>query len=256
MRSTVIVTGAARGIGAAISLKLLQQGFCVVGLDQQAQPEQWEITQNLTPDCHSGWQGICQDITIEDQTHTIIADILENHQVIGLVNAAGILIMTSLLDATSTDWQRILAVNLLAPIAMSQQVAQYFCMKKQGSIVTVSSNSARMPRMHLGMYATTKAALSHYCRNLALEVAPHQVRVNIVSPGSTLTSMQKQLWTNDQPPAAVVDGDLAQYRTGIPLRKLAEPEDIANSVIFLLSEQASQITMQEIVVDGGATLGV
>lgn len=256
MRSTVIVTGAARGIGAAISLKLLQQGYAVVGIDQQAHPDQWEITDHLNPHLQPFWQGIAQDISAYEETERLIKKVLEQHQVTGLVNAAGILIMTSLLEASLQDWQRILAVNLQAPIAISQQLAKYFCQQKQGSIVTISSNSARMPRMQLGMYATTKAALSHYCRNLALEIAPYQVRVNIVSPGSTLTNMQKQLWVDDQPPATVVDGDLAQYRTGIPLRKLAQPEDIANTVLFLLSDQAAQITMQEIVVDGGATLGV
>ena len=127
--------------------------------------------------------------------------------------------------------------------------------KRRGSIVTISSNSARMPRMQLGMYATTKAALSHFCRNLALEIAPYQVRLNIVSPGSTLTQMQQQLWTDNAPPPAVIDGDLSQYRTGIPLRKLAQPDDIANTVSFLLSDRAAQITMQEIVVDGELHLG-
>ncbi|ENX35675.1 hypothetical protein F889_00750 [Acinetobacter colistiniresistens] len=237
-------------------MKLLQQGFTVIGLDQQAGPEHWEITHQLSQRDIPRWKGIQLDITAEEQTQVVIDVVLAEYNVIGLVNAAGILIMTSLLDAKHEDWLRTFAVNLQGPIAISQQVAKYLCAKKQGSIVTVSSNSARMPRMQLGMYATSKAALSHYCRNLALETAQYNVRVNIVSPGSTLTNMQKQLWTSDQPPAAVVSGDLSQYRTGIPLQKLAEPEDIANAVVFLLSDQANQITMQEIVVDGGATLGV
>jgi 2,3-dihydro-2,3-dihydroxybenzoate dehydrogenase len=67
--------------------------------------------------------------------------------------------------------------------------------------------------------------------------------------------MQKQLWTDNQPPAAVLQGDLSQYRTGIPLQRIAEADDIANSVLFLLSDAARQITMHELVVDGGATLG-
>ncbi|MFI7935305.1 SDR family oxidoreductase, partial [Acinetobacter baumannii] len=166
-------------------------------------------------------------------------------EITGLVNAAGVLIMRSMLEAKTEDWETLFAVNVMAPIAISQQVAKHFCAKRRGSIVTISSNSARMPRMQLGMYATTKAALSHFCRNLALEIAPYQVRLNIVSPGSTLTQMQQQLWTDNAPPPAVIDGDLSQYRTGIPLRKLAQPDDIANTVSFLLSDRAAQITMQE-----------
>ncbi|URM39194.1 SDR family oxidoreductase [Acinetobacter sp. AS23] len=256
MSSTIVVTGAARGIGAAIAKKLLQQGYQVIGIDRQENPEQWEIKQKIESSEISRWQGFQQDITDQETTAKLITDILNNHSVTGLVNAAGVLIMRSMLEAKTEDWQTLFAVNVMAPIAISQQLAKHFCEKKQGSIVTISSNSSRMPRIQLGMYATSKAALSHYCRNLALEIAPHQVRLNIVSPGSTLTQMQQQLWTDNSPPPAVIDGDLSQYRTGIPLRKLAQPEDIANTVSFLLSDQAAQITMQEIVVDGGATLGV
>ncbi|UGQ24590.1 SDR family oxidoreductase [Acinetobacter calcoaceticus] len=256
MSSTIVVTGAARGIGAAIAKQLLQQGYQVIGIDRQENPEQWEISKNLTSDEYVYWQGISQDITQQQATQKLIADLLEKHNITGLVNAAGVLIMRSMLEAKTEDWETLFAVNVMAPIAISQQLAKHFCEKKQGSIVTISSNSSRMPRIQLGMYATSKAALSHYCRNLALEIAPHQVRLNIVSPGSTLTQMQQQLWTDNTPPPAIIDGDLSQYRTGIPLRKLAQPEDIANTVSFLLSDQAAQITMQEIVVDGGATLGV
>ncbi|MGN5754519.1 SDR family oxidoreductase [Acinetobacter calcoaceticus] len=256
MSSTIVVTGAARGIGAAITKKLLQQGYQVIGIDRQENPEQWEITQKIESSEISRWHGFQQDITDQKTTAKLINNILNKHSVTGLVNAAGVLIMRSMLEAQTEDWQTLFAVNVMAPIAISQQLAKHFCEKKQGSIVTISSNSSRMPRIQLGMYATTKAALSHYCRNLALEIAPHQVRLNIVSPGSTLTQMQQQLWTDNSPPPAVIDGDLSQYRTGIPLRKLAQPEDIANTVSFLLSDQAAQITMQEIVVDGGATLGV
>lgn len=256
MSSTIVVTGAARGIGAAITKKLLQQGYQVIGIDRQENPEQWEITQKIESSEISRWHGFQQDITDQETTAKLIKDILNKHSVTGLVNAAGVLIMRSMLEAKTEDWENLFAVNVMAPIAISQQLAKHFCEKKQGSIVTISSNSSRVPRMQLGMYATTKAALSHYCRNLALEIAPHQVRLNIVSPGSTLTQMQQQLWTDNSPPPAVLDGDLSQYRTGIPLRKLAQPEDIANTVSFLLSDQATQITMQEIVVDGGATLGV
>lgn len=256
MGSTIVVTGAARGIGAAIALKLLEQDFDVIGIDIEPDKNQWEVKQKITEQHQHRWHAMVQDITEFSQIQKLIQHIVQHHHVVGLVNVAGILKMTSLLEATLEDWQSSIAVNLQAPIVLSQYVAQHLVQQRGGSIVTVSSNSARMARTQLGLYATTKAALSHFCRNLGLEVAPFNVRVNVVSPGSTLTQMQKQLWTDEHPPASIVDGDLVQFRTGIPLKRMAQAEDIAHAVVFLLSEQASQITMQEIVVDGGATLGV
>ncbi|GAB3051606.1 SDR family oxidoreductase [Acinetobacter apis] len=256
MGSTIVVTGAARGIGAAIALKLLEQDFDVIGIDIEPDKNQWEVKQKITEQHQHRWHAMVQDITEFSQIQKLIQHIVQHHHVVGLVNVAGILKMTSLLEATLEDWQSSIAVNLQAPIVLSQYVAQHLVQQGGGSIVTVSSNSARMARTQLGLYATTKAALSHFCRNLGLEVAPFNVRVNVVSPGSTLTQMQKQLWTDEHPPASIVDGDLVQFRTGIPLKRMAQAEDIAHAVVFLLSEQASQITMQEIVVDGGATLGV
>lgn len=256
MGSTIVVTGAARGIGAAIALKLLEQDFDVIGIDIEPDKNQWEVKQKITEQHQHRWHAMVQDITKFSQIQKLIQHIVQHHHVVGLVNVAGILKMTSLLEATLEDWQSSIAVNLQAPIVLSQYVAQHLVQQGGGSIVTVSSNSARMARTQLGLYATTKAALSHFCRNLGLEVAPFNVRVNVVSPGSTLTQMQKQLWTDEHPPASIVDGDLVQFRTGIPLKRMAQAEDIAHAVVFLLSEQASQITMQEIVVDGGATLGV
>ncbi len=114
---------------------------------------QWEITQKIESSEISRWKGISQDITQQQTTQNLIAELLEKHNITGLVNAAGVLIMRSMLEAKTEDWQTLFAVNVMAPIAISQQLAKHFCEKKQGSIVTISSNSARMPRIQLGMYA-------------------------------------------------------------------------------------------------------
>lgn len=257
MDKFIIVSGAAQGIGARIANRLLQQGLHVVGIDRHPDPAQWESSQALTPVQQSCWHPVVLDIGNAADIELFFAThpLLKSHALSGLVNAAGILRMGSLLDASLNDWQQTLQVNLLGPMLMSQAAARLMIPHRHGSIVTISSNAARIPRSNMGIYATSKAALSHFCKNLALELAPHGIRCNIVAPGSTLTQMQKQLWTDDQPPAAVLQGDLSQYRTGIPLQRIAEADDIANSVLFLLSDAARQITMHELVVDGGATLG-
>lgn len=257
MSTVFIVTGAARGIGAVVVKKLLQLNHQIIGIDLQPDSQKWEVIQQLNTSEQQNFYAISHDIA---QTNSLITKIQQSpwaeQPIIGLINAAGILEMGSLLETTEAQWQHNLAVNFMGPALLSQWVAQQMIPHKEGAIVSISSNAALIPRMNMGLYATTKATVSHYFKNLALELAPHGIRCNLVLPGSTLTQMQKQLWTNDQPPAGIVEGNLEQYRNGIPLRKIAEPEDVVNAILFLLSDQAKQITMHELVVDGGATLGV
>ena len=253
MQQAIIVTGAAQGIGAAIVTKLLEQHYHVIGIDKQPYSPSWPVQQMIEAQYQTYWTSISQDITAFEETRILLNTLINQYNITGLVNVAGVLILTPLLSATEAQWQTSLNVNLLAPIFISQHLAAHFRQQRQGCIVTVSSNSARMARTEMGLYATTKAALSHFCRNLALEAVSY---THLRAHETDSTAMQQQLWTDNEPPAGILDGDLTQYRLGIPLRKLAQPADIANTVSFLLSEEAAQITMQEIVVDGGATLGV
>ncbi|MGH8089238.1 MAG: SDR family oxidoreductase, partial [Stenotrophomonas sp.] len=124
----------------------------------------------------------------------------------------------------------------------------------RGAIVTIASNSAGTARTEMAAYAASKAAATMFTRCLGLELAPHGIRCNIVAPGSTLTPMQTGMWADADGAQRVIDGSLPTYKPGIPLRKLATPDDIAQAVMFLLSNQAGHITMSDLYVDGGATL--
>lgn len=257
MSGLFIVTGAARGIGAAVAEKLLANGHLVIGIDISPQPGAWDIFNALDAEKAANFAAISHDI---QQTASLIEQIQHSKfaamPISGLVNAAGILEMGSLLDTTAEQWLHSLNTNFIGPAQLTQWVAQQMLPRRSGAIVSISSNAALVPRLGMGLYATTKAAVSHYFKNLALELAPHGIRCNSVLPGSTLTQMQRQLWTDNKPPESIIAGSLEQYRSGIPLGKIAEPQDIADAVLFLLSDQARQITMHELVVDGGATLGV
>jgi len=111
-----------------------------------------------------------------------------------------------------------------------------------------------VPRHGMAAYAASKAAATMFTRCLGLELAPLGIRCNIVAPGSTLTPMQTGMWADAEGGQRVIDGNPDTYKAGIPLRKLATPEDIAQSVMFLLSDQAGHIAMSDLYVDGGATL--
>lgn len=122
--------------------------------------------------------------------------------------------------------------------------------------MTVSSNAGAIPRMNMAAYAASKAAATSFTKTLGLELAAHGIRCNVVSPGSTATPMQWALWPDEQGENQVIKGSLETYKTGIPLQKIADPQNIADAVIFFASEQSSHITMQNLTIDGGATLGI
>jgi 2,3-dihydro-2,3-dihydroxybenzoate dehydrogenase len=149
-----------------------------------------------------------------------------------------------------------MAVNATGVFNMSQAVANRMVPRRGGAIVTVASNAAGTARTDMAAYAASKAAATMFTKCLGLEVAQYGIRCNLVAPGSTNTPMLASMWEDDSGPKAIIRGSLETYKAGIPLGKLATPEDIAEAVVFLLSEKASHITMHALTVDGGATLGV
>jgi 2,3-dihydro-2,3-dihydroxybenzoate dehydrogenase len=171
-----------------------------------------------------------------------------------LVNVAGILRLGRVIDLSDDDWDASFAVNVRGVFVCSRAVARRMVSRRRGTIVTIASNSADIPRMGMAAYCASKAAAVLFTKVLGLELAEYGIRCNIVSPGSTETPMQRQLWDHLGSRESVLRGDLAQFRVGIPLRKFARPADIANAVLFLVSDQAGHITMHELLVDGGATL--
>ena len=164
--------------------------------------------------------------------------------------------MGPIITYSDADWAATLAVNLNGVFHVSRAVSARMMPRHRGTIITVSSNAAAIPRMDMAAYATSKAAVTMFTKCLALELAEYGIRCNIVSPGSTDTPMLRGMWTDEQGEQRTIEGSPQTYRTGIPLRKLATPVDIANSVLFLASERAGHLTMHDMRVDGGATLGV
>ena len=248
-----VVSGAAQGIGAAVAHALAEQGASVALLDLRA--DVYEQASQMTRDHGRPMLGIALDISERSAVEDAVANVEDTLGPIGvLVNVAGILIMDNVLDIRDEDWQRTFAVNTHGVFHLSTAVARRMVERRSGSIVTVGSNAAGIPRTRMTAYAASKAAAHQFTRCLGLELASSGIRCNIVSPGSTDTPMQRQLWTSSTVPDSILQGSPADFRLGIPLQRIATPDDIAAAVCFLASDAARHITLHDLRVDGGATL--
>ena len=243
------VTGAAGGIGQALVAALQEAGAMVVATDTAGAL----VAGDFTDSDRLIWQAL--DVG-QDSPDALIAEAEARFGPLMLgVHAAGVLSTLPMLEAPAQEWDRVMDVNARGTFNVTTAFGRAMVAHgKGGAMVTVSSNAAGIPRMNMGIYAASKAAATMLTRCLGLELARHGIRCNIVAPGSTLTPMQTGMWQDDDGAARVIAGDGASFRAGIPLGKLATPEDIAAAVMYLLSEQAGHVTMSDIYVDGGATL--
>ncbi|MEU2250424.1 2,3-dihydro-2,3-dihydroxybenzoate dehydrogenase [Streptomyces sp. NPDC019224] len=251
-----LVTGAGRGIGEAVVRLLVARGCRVLATDVDR-----EGVEALAREY--GGSVVARTLDVRDAA-AVEALVVEAEETLGplgiAVNVAGILRCSPVAELTDEDWAATFAVNTDGVFHVSRAVSRRMAGRGAGSIVTVASNAAGIPRTTMAAYAASKAAAVMFTKCLGLELAPLGVRCNTVSPGSTLTDMQRGMWpageARDDGPAAqrVIAGDLASYRTGIPLGRIAEPSDIAEAVAFLVSDRARHITLHDLYVDGGATL--
>jgi NAD(P)-dependent dehydrogenase (short-subunit alcohol dehydrogenase family) len=176
----------------------------------------------------------------------------------GLVTAAGIRQTAALaLDLDLAVWERNQRINVTGTFVAIRAAARVMVADgTAGSIVTVASVTGVSARMAQSAYCTSKAAVLHLTRVLALELAAHDIRVNSVAPAVTETPMIRKAITDEGPQVLreKIEGSLAQFRPGIPLRRLAQPEEQSEAITFLLSPAASFITGTTLFVDGGASI--
>jgi 2,3-dihydro-2,3-dihydroxybenzoate dehydrogenase len=249
-----LVTGAAGGIGSAVVRALAERGAVVAAVDREDE----RLRKAAAELSAEGLRVTAFPADVSDSAAVeTLVDAVEQQlgPVDYLVNGAGVLRLGEVSALTDEDWRTTFAVNVDGVFHLSRAVVNRMVPRRRGALVTIASNAASTPRAEMAAYAASKAAATMLTKSLGLEVARFGIRCNVVAPGSTDTPMLSSMWHDESGPRGTIQGRPDAFRVGIPLGKLAQPSDIADAVVFLLSDQAAHITLHDLTVDGGAGLG-
>ena len=240
-----MVTGAGQGIGAAIAARLDALGACVAVCDVDA------TTANATAGSLEN-PGISLPVDVSDRD-AVIAAVARIGNELGpidvLVNNAGIDMMQPFMDSSEDTWDRLWQVNLKGPIICCHAVLeQHMIPNGRGRIVNLGSDAGRVGSSGEAVYSATKGGVIAFTKTLAREMARNGITVNCVCPGPTNTSLLTQAGEDSN------SGLRAALARAIPLRREAEPDDIAGVVAFLATDDAAYMTGQTVSVNGGLTM--
>lgn len=238
----VMVTGAASGIGFATATRFAEEGACVFLVDKD------EAALNRARGANPNFKGFsCADVSDEVDVKSAFSEMLRTLGGIDvLVSNAGISIRRNFVDITYEQWRRVMDINLGGMFLTSREAAIH--MKAQGHgviLMTASTNGTEGHRWYAD-YNASKAGVIMMTKTMALELAP-LVRVNCICPGYVLTPMQKAEYTDEM---------LKIVNDGIPMKRHAEPEEVAALFAFLASDDARYITGADVRIDGGETAGL
>lgn len=239
-----IVTGAGQGIGRSIALGLANAGAAVALVDMNVDAlaaVAREVEQ-------AGQKALTCEIDLSDSTSIapLVSKVASHFGTIDvLVNNAGIRVHKRVLDHSLDDWERTLRVNCTAALVASQEVARVMRQQGSGSIVNITSQMAEVTSPFRLAYCASKAALTQMTRVMAVDWAEYGIRVNAVAPGPTSTPFTSE---------ATKSGALPVTADKVPLRRMAEPDEIVGAVLYLASSASSFATGSVVTVDGGQSV--
>ena len=249
-----IVTGSGQGLGAAIAMRLATEGCHVVVSDimeENAKTVAAEI--QATTDRRS--MAIKTDVTKEEDTEALVAETVESFGKLDIVVAnAGVLKAFDITEFPADAWRFVIDVNLVGYFLTAKAAAKVMVAQKSGAIIQINSKSGKKGSFRNSAYAASKFGGIGLTQSIALDLAPHGVRVNSVCPGNLLDS---PLWVNSlykqyAQRLGITEEEVRQrYVDQVPMKRGCTYEDVANVVVFLASDQASYMTGQAINVTGG-----
>lgn len=233
----IIVTGSSSGIGRSCVEKIIEHNGIAVGFDIQESPTQ-----------HKSYRHYSVDVRDEEEiTHAL--DDIESWfpKIDALVNCAGTFATSKpFYEMTSNEWNRVVSTNLTGTFLVSKYVSQKMIRRKKGKIINISCIRSRIFRPNMADYAASKAGVVALTSAMALDLSAYNIQVNSVAPGFTLTGMTEKTFSNKD--------IMVQSEKLIPSRRIANPSDIANVVLFLLSDLSAYINGETIFVDGGYSI--
>ncbi len=250
--AVAVVTGGANGIGRATAKLLALHGAAVLVADIHPLEENAAAFEAL------GIEQIACDVRSEAQVKAAIDRAGQRHARLDiLVNNAGIGLVKQIPDVSEDEWDRVLDINLKGAFLASKHAIGWMRNTGGGSIVNVSSNAGLLPRAHDPVYSTSKGALIAFTKSLALCHAPDRIRVNAVCPGPVGdTGMMNADIAAAADPAALIAGMIGASPLAAAWGRMIAPEEVAQSILYLVSEAAAMVTGTSIGIDGGKSLGV
>jgi 2,3-dihydro-2,3-dihydroxybenzoate dehydrogenase len=250
------VTGAASGLGLETARQLVLSGASVALIDLDVSA--MAVAEKAIPHAEGQLMSIVADTAETLQMERAVQAIAARFgRLDGLVANAGIRMRSTAVTELEDDvWDHIMRVNLRGVFVACRACTRPMIAAKSGAVVAVASLSGQAPRIGQSAYCVSKAGVIQFARTLALELAEHRIRVNVVCPGTMNTALLKLAQAQEGPQVLRdrIYGSLPGFRPGIPLRQIAEPEDVAATILFLLSPGARHITGQTIFVDGGESI--
>ena len=244
-KKVAIVTGGSRGIGKSTALELAKEGFDVILNYVNSSKEAHKVKEliMLTGSKCFLFEG---DISLRETVDNLVSFVMQQcGRIDVLVNNAGVLVQKRFSDITDSDWDATFDYNLKSAFMCTQAVSQK--MKEGGSIVNVSSMGGQFGGPKATHYSASKGAMITFTKSTARVLADKKIRVNAVAPGFIETDMLYSiLKTQNSGPNDIINT--------VPLKRLGQPSDVANAIIFLTSEKASYITGQTLGVNGGVLI--
>ncbi|OUM85425.1 MAG: hypothetical protein BAA01_13515 [Bacillus thermozeamaize] len=239
----VLITGAGSGIGRTTAMRFASNGDRVVVNDIDEQKANDVVKEIKT----FGLEAMAApaDITRLDEVENMTKEVVERWGRIDvLVNNAGVGDIRLFLETEPEDWHREIQVNIYGVLNVCKAVLPHMVRQNSGVVVNIASDAARVGETYMAVYSMAKAGVVGFSKALAKEMARYGIRVNVVCPGATRTPLVK----------ALLEQKGKEILKNYPIRRFAEPEDIANGIFFLASPEADYITGQTLSINGGYTM--